>query len=309
MDGRAGSIWVRGLFVVILLFVAGTLLLSAFLPAGEQTSAIGLSGIMNIIDIRESGNVGEEPGGTSGDNELDIVAVPIIYNETNEEGRHSRNNFSKFVDHLKTNLSQKTPFRRADDPRSHVDIVELETGEVTNPAFSQSGSVQTTEGTTINYANVTCDDVHSAALTAASSYSYDRVVAYVNGTRSSNGRPVTMQNVGVVGCSDAIGGEVAAYEHSIFNHQQTTGVLLHELGHTFGLCHNAGVDDINRNCDLTEVPARGDMCPNTNTSDGPDAIMNYCFPLSEFSGSTVSREDEYEILEQVFADAGWLYAN
>lgn len=309
MSGRTGSIWVRGLFVVILLFIAGTLLLSAFLPAGDQTSAIGLSGIMNVIDIRESGNVGEEPEGTTGDNELDIVAVPIIFNETDEQGRHARTNFSMFVDHLKTNLSERTPFRRADDPRGHVDIVELETGEVTNPPFSSSGSVPTAQGTSIDYANVTCEDVHSAALTAASPYSYDRVVAWVNGTRDSTGNPVIMQSPGVAGCSDAIGGEIAAVERTFINHNQTTGIWLHEMGHTFGLCHNAGVDDINRNCDMTEVPVRGDVCPNTNTSDGPNAIMNYCFPLTQFSGSDVSTEDEYELLERLFANAGWLYAD
>lgn len=308
---RTGGVYIRALLVTILLFAAAGAILSAVVPIGPEAQQIGSSGLLNILDIRGSGNVGENPDGVSGDNELNIVAVPFIFNSTNDQGQERLDRYDTYVDYLAENLSSKTPFAEASDPSSHVEVVSLERGDVDNPSFSDSGEIVRDNRPNIPYQNVTCEDIHSAAQDAVASAGYttyaDKIIAYVNGT--SGGDPVTMQRPTVAGCAGDLGGDVAAYERSIFQDEQTSGVALHEMGHTFGLCHNAGVE-VGDNCDMTRVPDRPSVCSgyNSNTSDGPRAIMNYCMPLEKFSGDAASTEDEYPMLEQIFAEMGWLYA-
>ncbi len=309
---RTGGVYIRALLVTILLFAAAAAILSAVVPIGPEAEQIGASGLLNILDIRDSGNVGEDPDGVTGDNELFVVAVPFIFNSTEEEGQQRLDRYYTYIDYFEENLSTKTPFKEASDPASHVEVVSLERGDVTNPPFSDSGEVVREDRPNIQYENVTCGDIHDAARDAVSMAGYltyaDKIVAYVNGT--SGGNPVTMQRPTVAGCADDVGGDIAAYERSIFQDEQTSGVALHEMGHAFGLCHNAGVE-VGGNCDMTRVPQRPDICTgyNSNTSDGPRSIMNYCMPLDKFSGDAASTEDEYPMLEQIFADMGWLYAD
>jgi len=314
---RHGAFYIRALLVTILLFAAAATLLSAFAPIGPEAERIGSSGLLSVLDVREEGNVGEDPESVAGDNTLNIVAVPFIYNTTNEQGQERLQGFRDYMDYLEGNLSERTPFSEANDPGSHIEIIEVERGYVENPDPSSEGGVML-KGTRYRYEAVTCGDIHSAASTAAGDaglFTYaDKIVAFVNGTKENGsvtwGNPIVLEDAGTVGCADSLGGDVAAYERSIIQNEWTSGVGLHELGHTVGLCHNAGVEDENGNCDMSRVPDRPSVCSglNSNTSDGPRAIMNYCLPLDKFSGDRASTEDEYPLLEQIFTEQGWLYA-
>jgi len=120
----------------------------------------------------------------------------------------------------------------------------------------------------------------------------------------------------------------------------------HEIGHTFGLCHNLGVEERqgNERVCRTSVPRpnpfrlldeslsfvsasaspqladvvtstaglsfhEGKICPNDRQPTARSKFMNYCQPHTYFPGDpTVDKpeSDEYPYLKGFFQDEGWI---
>lgn len=311
---RQGMSSARVLTVIMVIMGAAVVVVGITLGIGPRVGSIGDSGLGRLAQIGLLGGaeVGQHANrtGAVGDGRLDIVAVPLIYapDSATEDTHYAE--FQDWVSRLEPRLEEQTPFREASDPASKVSIQMLSPGDVSLPGLSGGGTVYLSN-TEIQYATVSCDAGHQAIRQAAESAGVlgdaDMVIGWVNG--SQGGNIAVLEEPGVSGCADDIGGSLALVEQSALS-PDPVGAMMHEFGHMAGLCHNQGVQQSTSGdtlCDLSQSPARPSVCSTRNDerSDGRDSIMNYCQPWEEFTG-TGRLGDEYNMLEQYFESAGWL---
>lgn len=307
---RQGMSSARILVVIMVVMGAAVVVLGIGMGIGPRVSSIGGAGLGQLAEIGLPGQEIQDPGGGSpGDGRLDIVAVPLIYApDQDTEDRHYQE-FQEWTSQLEPRLEQGTPFSEESDPAAKVSIQMLSPGDVTLPGTSNGVEVLPNER--VDYASFGCSSGHQAIQQAAQQAGVlgdaDMVIGWVNGTQGD--RIVLLEDVGVSGCADDIGGSLALVEASRFS-PDPIGAMMHEIGHLAGLCHNRGVARSTSGgelCDLSQTPDRPSVCSTRNDaqSDGRDSIMNYCQPWEEFSGAG-RLGDEYTMLKQYFVDAGWM---
>lgn len=261
-------------------------------------------------------------GGTSWDGEqcrqnYNVVAIPFFMEPEDFDG------FYEDVERGIDLFADISPLRELQHPRQGINMEYIEPDEIDDPLNRKCFFTLSLDSTSINaYAQRIATDTYG-----------DQVDTVIAVSKEGVELPDVMAPFSgpISGCAFS-GAAVIAEPQSVRRYQPEL-TMVHEMGHTFRLCHNKGISEAGQ-CNLEKLPYQPrvgsvmtrnpvksivlnyierfidydltftDRCLNDFESDGPGAIMNYCRdPVLENNQFSA---EEYSVLRSVFQKRGWI---
>ncbi len=276
-----------------------------------DTGSCIVSGAVTVRPLCTAGNW----DGTACRTTYNVAAVPLFMEQ------HAFDTFYEDVERAISFFATVGPLQEESHPRRRVNIQYMEPDEVETPPNRKCFFTLNPRTSSVNmYAVQTARETYGSRV--------DSVVALVDGGVELPSILAPFSST-VSGCAlPGLAAAVAQRDSKLYQDQ----TLVHELGHTFGLCHTKGVRR-NGTCQdvlprqprvgsvLTLNPVKSlifnylergidhdftftDTCRNDFTAAGPEAVMNYC---SQNTRSAVAfSPEEYGVLQEQFEEAGWI---